>query len=248
MRGWGIAKIDRVASLESSSNPPPPLLANGTPVQAPGAILVVDDHDLLRLGVRALIQAQTASSGASIEVFEAASAAEALALYEQHRESIRLVLLDLALPDTHGLSGLAEFRLRHPSARIVVLSGTGNTSLAQGAVALGASAFLPKSADLKEVVGFIRACGLLEPDTSELSAPAAMPKGLGGYAESAQASAWQELTPRQMQVLQWVLEGKANKEIAQLANLSEGTVKNHVSTILLLFGVRSRAQLISSLR
>ena len=248
MRGWGLAKIDRVASLESSSNPPPSLLASGIPAQAPGAILVVDDHDLLRLGVRALIQAQTASSGASIEVFEAASAAEALALYEKHRESIRLVLLDLALPDTHGLSGLAEFRLRHPSARIVVLSGTGNTSLAQGAVALGASAFLPKSADLKEVVGFIRACGLLEPDASEVPPPATMPKVLGGYAESAQASAWQELTPRQMQVLQWVLEGKANKEIAQLANLSEGTVKNHVSTILLLFGVRSRAQLISSLR
>jgi DNA-binding NarL/FixJ family response regulator len=248
LRGWGLAKIDRVASFESSPNPPPSLLANGTPVQAPGAILVVDDHDLLRLGVRALIQAQTASSGAGIEVFEAASAAEALALYEKHRESIRLVLLDLALPDTHGLSGLAEFRLRHPSARIVVLSGTGNTSLAQGAVALGASAFLPKSADLKEVVGFIRACGLLEPDASEVLPPATMSKVLGGYGESAQASAWQELTPRQMQVLQWVLEGKANKEIAQLANLSEGTVKNHVSTILLLFGVRSRAQLISSLR
>jgi DNA-binding CsgD family transcriptional regulator len=72
-------------------------------------------------------------------------------------------------------------------------------------------------------------------------------KPLAGYAEFAHASAWQELTPRQMQVLQWVLEGKANKEIAQLANLSEGTVKNHVSTILLLFGMRSRAQLISTL-
>jgi DNA-binding NarL/FixJ family response regulator len=156
------------------------------------------------------------------------------------------VLLDLALPDTHGLSGLAEFRLRYPAARIVVLSGTGNTSLAQGAVALGASAFLPKSADLKEVVGFIRACGLLDGGAAQTSPPAM--KTLGGYAETAQASAWQELTPRQMQVLQWVLEGKANKEIAQIANLSEGTVKNHVSTILLLFGVRSRAQLISSLR
>jgi DNA-binding NarL/FixJ family response regulator len=213
----------------------------------PTAILVVDDHDLLRLGVRALVQAQAASSGASIEVFEAGNVAGALALYEEHRDSIGLVLLDLALPDTHGLSGLAEFRLRYPAARIVVLSGTGNTSLAQGAVALGASAFLPKSADLKEVVGFIRACGLLDGGTAPIAPPPAM-KALGGYAETAQASAWQELTPRQMQVLQWVLEGKANKEIAQIANLSEGTVKNHVSTILLLFGVRSRAQLISSLR
>jgi len=223
------------------------LIAEPVPARPPTAILVVDDHDLLRLGVRALVQAQAASSGASIEVFEAGKVADALALYEEHRDSIGLVLLDLALPDTHGLSGLAEFRLRYPAARIVVLSGTGNTSLAQGAVALGASAFLPKSADLKEVVGFIRACGLLDAGAGPIAPPPAM-KTLGGYAETAQASAWQELTPRQMQVLQWVLEGKANKEIAQIANLSEGTVKNHVSTILLLFGVRSRAQLISSLR
>jgi len=223
------------------------LIAEPVSARPPTAILVVDDHDLLRLGVRALVQAQAASSGASIEVFEAGKVADALALYEEHRDSIGLVLLDLALPDTHGLSGLAEFRLRYPAARIVVLSGTGNTSLAQGAVALGASAFLPKSADLKEVVGFIRACGLLDAGAGPIAPPPAM-KTLGGYAETAQASAWQELTPRQMQVLQWVLEGKANKEIAQIANLSEGTVKNHVSTILLLFGVRSRAQLISSLR
>ena len=223
------------------------MIAEPVSARPPTAILVVDDHDLLRLGVRALVQAQAASSGASIEVFEAGKVADALALYEEHRDSIGLVLLDLALPDTHGLSGLAEFRLRYPAARIVVLSGTGNTSLAQGAVALGASAFLPKSADLKEVVGFIRACGLLDAGAGPIAPPPAM-KTLGGYAETAQASAWQELTPRQMQVLQWVLEGKANKEIAQIANLSEGTVKNHVSTILLLFGVRSRAQLISSLR
>jgi DNA-binding CsgD family transcriptional regulator len=96
------------------------------------------------------------------------------------------------------------------------------------------------------VVSFIRACGLLDPTAGATELPA-VAKPLAGYAEFAHASAWQELTPRQMQVLQWVLEGKANKEIAQLANLSEGTVKNHVSTILLLFGMRSRAQLISTL-
>lgn len=216
------------------------------PARAATAILVVDDHDLLRLGVCALVQAQASSAGASIEVFEAGNVATALALYAQHQDAIGLVLLDLALPDTHGLSGLAEFRLRFPAARIVVLSGTGNSSLAQGVIALGAAAFLPKSADLKEVVSFIRACGLLDPDSAGFTPPPA-PRSLSGYAEFAHASAWQELTPRQMQVLQWVLEGKANKEIAQLANLSEGTVKNHVSTILLLFGMRSRAQLISTL-
>ncbi|BEP70948.1 MULTISPECIES: response regulator transcription factor [Variovorax] len=239
-----------MASFDSPSAPPPPLADTGVPAGVSGAILVVDDHDLLRLGVSALVQAQAATSGARIAVFEAGNIADALALYAAHEVAIGLVLLDLALPDTHGLSGLAEFRLRFPAARVVVLSGTANSTLAQGALALGASAFLPKSADLKEMVGFIRACGLFEADGTppQPLPPAALPKSLSGYAEFAHASAWQELTPRQMQVLQWVLEGKANKEIAQLANLSEGTVKNHVSTILLLFGMRSRAQLISMLR
>lgn len=237
-----------MAPFESPSSDPPPSPGNeaGAPARTPGAILVVDDHDLLRLGVCALVQAQAASDGASLEVFEAGTIADALVLYGRHQASIGLVLLDLALPDARGLGGLAEFRQRFPAARVVVLSGTGNTSLAQGALALGASAFLPKSADLKEVVGFIRACGLLGADGAgmpDLAAAAPKPP----VAAPGHASAWQELTPRQMQVLQWVLEGKANKEIAQLANLSEGTVKNHVSTILLLFGMRSRAQLISTL-
>jgi len=57
-----------------------------------------------------------------------------------------------------------------------------------------------------------------------------------------------QLNARQVEILDWVLSGKSNKEIAQLSHLTEGTVKNHVSTLLLLFGMRSRAQLISSLR
>ncbi len=204
---------------------------------------MVDDHDRVRLGVRALVQAQ---AGPAPEVFEAGSLADALQLYATEQARIGLVLLDLALPDTHGLGGLSDFRARYPEARIVVLSGTANASLAQGALALGASAFLPKSADLKEVVGFIRACGLLGSDSGEMLP--AIPKLPASFGQPEHDTAWRELTPRQAQVLQWVLEGKANKEIAQLANLSEGTVKNHVSTLLLLFGMRSRAQLISSLR
>ena len=57
-----------------------------------------------------------------------------------------------------------------------------------------------------------------------------------------------QLTTRQVEVLEWILAGKANRQIAQMTGLSEGTIKNHASTLLLLFGVRSRAQLISLLR
>lgn len=232
--------IARVSTLASSSS----ALAGEAGRRAPRAMLVVDDHDLLRLGVRALVQAQANPSGEALEVLEAGNLADALAIYECAQDAIGLVLLDLALPDTQGLGGLANFHARYPAARIVVLSGTHDASLAQGALALGASAFLPKSADLSEVVSFIRACGLLDANAA-IGLPAA-PRPPAGFAVHTDATR-QQLTPRQQEILQWVLEGKANKEIAQLANLSEGTVKNHVSTILLLFGMRSRAQLISKL-
>jgi len=200
------------------------------------------------LGFRALVQADAAQG---IEVLEAASLEEALALYALHGERIGLVFLDLGLRDTQGLEGLVAFRQQYPRASLVVLSGSSDDSHAQGALALGALAYLPKSADLREVVSFIRAAGLSGPrlQPATVPAPAAAP-GMNGGDAAAQASVTvhgQVLTHRQLQILQWLLQGHSNRDIAQLAHLSEGTVKNHVSTLLLLYGVRSRAQLISAL-
>ncbi len=215
------------------------------------AILIVDDHDLVRLGVRALLQAQASPHGPAVEVFEASSMAQALAVYERSQASIGLVLLDLALPDTRGLSGVSVFLQRYPQARVVALSGAGATALAQNAIAQsalaqGASAFLPKSANLKEVVSFIRACGLLGRDVVD-GLPGTS-RWVGRAPRRSAGGALSSLTGSQARVLQMILEGKSNKEIALLAELREGTVKNYVSTILLLFGVQSRAELISSLR
>jgi len=219
------------------------------------AILVVDDHELVRLGVRALLQAQESPSGATVEVLEAGTLAEALSLYAVHQNVIDLVLLDIALPDTQGVSGVGQFHRRYPDARIVVISGAGASAiaqdgLAQSALAMGASAFLPKTANLKEVVSFIRACGVLGSDALDRLPvqPGGGPQPPLQPARSFSERALQTLSPRHVPVLQLVLEGKNNREIAQAVHLSEGTVKNYVSTILLRFGVRSRAQLISSLR
>lgn len=215
------------------------------------AILVVDDHELVRFGMRALLQSQVSHVRAAIEVLEAGSLAEGLALYQSHEDAIDLVLLDIGLPDTQGFDGLNVFRERFPDARIVVISGAnapsrGHEDLARSALALGAHAFLPKSANLQEVASFIRACGVIGSDAIDGLPQTPNPGRQAGLNLSERAL--QLLAPRHVAILHLVLEGKNNRQIAEIVKLSEGTVKNYVSTILLRFGVRSRAQLISTLR
>lgn len=218
-----------------------------------GGILVVDDHELVRLGFRALVQSQPLIAGqAPIVVFEAHTLAQALALYGEHRTEIAVVLLDLNLPDSDGLDGLIAFRQNFPASTIVVLSGTDNPELIRNVLSLGAISFFSKSGNLGDMVGFVHACVLHGPEAASrrLSRPA---PAFSNFTSTGNASefapvAGQSLSSRQLQILQWLLEGKSNREIGQLACLSEGTVKNHVSTLLLSFGVRSRAQLISKLR
>ena len=202
-------------------------------------ILVVDDHELVRLGLRALLLAETGS----VPVYEARSLADALHLYELHLASHFLVLLDLDLPDAQGLDTLVRFKRAFPASRVVVLSGKDSHALMQGAMALGAQAFLPKTGHLGEVLRYVRDNDLVGlPARPQADAPAPV------HAKAAVAELQPQLNARQVEILDWLLAGKSNKEIAQLSRLTEGTVKNHVSTLLLLFGMRSRAQLISSLR
>lgn len=202
-------------------------------------ILVVDDHELVRLGLRALLLAETGS----VPVYEARSLADALHLYELHLASHFLVLLDLDLPDSQGLDTLVRFKRAFPASRVVVLSGKDSHALMQGAMALGAQAFLPKTGHLGEVLRYVRDNDLVGLPARPLAdAPAPV------HEKAAVAELQPQLNARQVEILDWLLAGKSNKEIAQLSRLTEGTVKNHVSTLLLLFGMRSRAQLISSLR
>ena len=201
-------------------------------------ILVVDDHELVRLGLRALLLAETGS----VPVHEARCLSDALRLYEFHLTSHLLVLLDLDLPDSQGLDTLMRFRRAFPASRVVVLSGKDSHALMHGATALGAQAFLPKTGHLGEVLRYVR-------DNDLAALPLAMPEAPAAVRTTASTAELQpQLNARQVEILDWLLAGKSNKEIAQLSNLTEGTVKNHVSTLLLLFGMRSRAQLISSLK
>lgn len=219
------------------------------PTRARG-ILVVDDHDLVRLGLRTLLLSHASSIGAALEVFEARSLQSALDVYRQRAADIDVVLLDLNLPDTRGLAGLQAFLAEFPAARVAALSGSTDPVLTRRALDAGAAAYLAKSADLQFVVDHLREEGLFD----------AAPAGEGDRAATASQAdgdtteVWTatgrrvKITRRQAEVLDWILAGHSNRQIAEHTHLSEGTVKNHVSALLLTFGVRSRAQLISQLR
>jgi len=215
------------------------------------SMLVVDDHDLVRLGLRTLVQSHALSCGTRMQVHEARSIHDGLRLYREHEGDIRLVILDLHLPDAHGLSGLTSFKEYFPSAHVVILSGESDPALMREAKSRGACAYLTKSADLKQVLDYIRSLGLLgataaSDDTADDNPPTEDSR-CTRIVRTPMGDTLQ-LTARQAQVLDWILSGLSNRQIADMAHLSEGTVKNHVSTLLLLFGVRSRAQLISQLR
>lgn len=216
------------------------------PQTGTATMLVVDDHDLVRLGLRTLAQAHAAEQGRDLVVLEARTLQEALSCYERVGADIGLVLLDLNLPDAHGLSGLSSFVQRFPDARVVVVSGNNDPAVMRDALTRGAQAYLPKSGDLQHVIAYVRSIGLLGLDGS-VAPP--VPAWSDTLEPATRASGpYARLSERQTEILEWILAGRSNKEIADMAHLSEGTVKNHVSALLLHFGVRSRAQLISSLR
>ena len=206
-------------------------------------VLLVDDHELVRVGVKATYGELL---GMAIEWLEATSLHDALELYRQHAD-IDAVLLDLNLADCKGLQGLRMFLQAHPGARVAVFSGTQDEFVIRQARALGAVAYVGKGAMTAETRGTLLA----------LLAPAGSPGAPSGVSSQAlfprlpRAAMYDrvaELGPRHLEILELVLSGCTNQEISQSTQLSLGTVKNYVSSLLLALDVRSRSHLISLFR
>ena len=214
-------------------------------IEAPAArrLLLVDDHELIRRGLRSLY---AEIDGVKIDWLEAASLEEALEVYARN-EPVDAVLLDLNLNDSKGLQGLRRFVQCHPDARVAVFSGTQDEFVVRQARALGAVAYLHKGAvmeDMRRTLGALLQIRLDKHDGA-ISVPAALfPK----FAGSALYERVSELGPRHLEILELVLSGCANQEISQCMSLSLGTVKNYVSALLLALDVKSRSHLISLFR
>lgn len=197
-------------------------------------ILIVDDHALIREGLRQVLK----GLDNEVEVLEAGSCTRAFELALMHLD-LDLVLLDYHLPDMNGLEALDVFARQVPELPIIVLSGSVNPKIMQQVMNKGAAAFLTKSGvsdELLSVTRLVLAGNIyVPPELIASSASALMDAPVADLLAP-------QFTPRQVEVLYLLLDGYTNKEIGKMLSLSDETVKNHVSSILRGFGVQTRTQ------
>jgi len=192
-------------------------------------ILIVDDHELFRDGLSLTLSALTTGQSQPT-VLHADSADAAISMQQQH-SLFDLVLLDLGLPDTHGLKVLKQFQTVMPECPVVIISATEKHDDIMRALDAGASGFIPK-ATLSNV--------LLSALQLVLSGGRYLPPQLLSIAPRSQ-----HLTDRQMEVLQHLSNGMTNKMIARELNLSESTVKAHIRKVFSVLQAKNRSHAIS---
>ena len=191
-------------------------------------ILSVDDHPLLRSGIGALIATQPDMQ----LVAEAANGKEAVQLYRELRPDV--TLMDLQMPDMSGLDAIIAIKSEDPSARVIVLTTYSGDVLAQRALKAGAQAYVLKSLVRTEILDTIR---LVNAGEKRIQADVA--------ADMAMHTADAALTGREIQVLQLVGSGYANKAISAKLDINEETTKTHIKNILAKLGARDRTHAVS---
>jgi DNA-binding NarL/FixJ family response regulator len=214
------------------------------PAGVASRVLVVDDHELVRIGIRSVLQM---AGEAELEILEAANLHDAMNLYREVPD-IALVLLDLNMPDCRGLHGLKQFVEGFPDARVAVVSGTQDEFVVGQVRALGAIGYVTKGQAPKIMADFV--LGLIRNDHEAAGAGpvCGAPNGFLRFPKSSKYDRVAELGPRHLEILDHVLFGCSNQEISTSTGLSLGTIKNYVSTILLALDVKSRSHLISLFR
>jgi DNA-binding NarL/FixJ family response regulator len=202
---------------------------------APLRVLLVDDHALVRAGMRSLLQDLP-----DIEVVaEAGDGAEALAAAERERPDV--VLMDIAMKGMNGLEAAARLRERLPEVKVIILSMHTSEEYVLLALRAGAAAYLIKDSATSELE---RALKCVMRGETYLS-PAISRQMVDGYVQRVGASAGPEpLTPRQREVLKRIAEGRSTKEIAFELNLSVKTVETHRAQIMERLGIRDVAGLV----
>jgi DNA-binding NarL/FixJ family response regulator len=190
-------------------------------------VVLVDDHRLFRESLGVLLAVHE-----GIEVVaEGANGEDAVRLAREHRPDV--VLLDVEMPGQSVLTSLVEIRSASPSTRVIVLTMHENTPLARQLLLRGASAYLIKTIGHHELVAALRASTDDERDMVTLSVSRG---GLAGLT----AAGGPVLSAREIEVLELVSRARSNHAIAEELQISEGTVKRHLSNINAKLGSTSR--------
>jgi DNA-binding NarL/FixJ family response regulator len=197
-------------------------------------ILLVDDQSLIRQGLRALLELEP-----DLEVVgEAENGQSAIALVETLNPDV--LLLDIRMPVMDGVAVTREIGQRFTDTKVLVLTTFDDEQYVAQALHYGAKGYLLKDTPSEELAAAIRAVykgytqlgpGLFEKAMQKVPAPPTSPP-----------AGWEQLTPREKEVLKLIAAGASNREIAESLYISEGTVKNHVTRILNQLGLRDRTQ------
>jgi DNA-binding NarL/FixJ family response regulator len=188
-------------------------------------IQLVDDHLIMRMGLRSLIETQPDMA----VIAEASSGEAAPRQFERWQPDV--VLMDLRMPGISGVQTTAAIRQKHPHARVIVLTTFDHDEDIYRALQAGAAGYLLKNIDSHRLLETIRAV-----HTGRYKLPADV------AARLAQRMAAPELSPREREVLELIVKGRSNKEIGTDLGVAENTVKNHVKVILEKLGVQDRVQ------
>ncbi len=199
-------------------------------------IVLVDDQTLIREGIRGLL-----ALADDVEVVaDGGDGDEALSLVAEHRPDV--LLLDLRMPRRDGIATLEALQQRGDAVPVLVLTTFDDDELVFGAMRAGAAGYMLKDVTLDQLVGAIRELAgggtLWQPAVTDrlLRAVRQRPAVVEGIERPP------PLTERELDILRLVVAGYSNREIAAAIHLAPGTVKNHVSNVLLKLGVRDRTR------
>ena len=198
-------------------------------------VLIVDDHEVVRLGLRTLLSNQADI----IVVDEAASAQEAVEKTMQYHPNV--VVMDIRMPGRNGIEACKDIKAELPDVHIIMLTSYAEDEMLFDAISAGAAGYVLKQGGSEDLIRAIRRVG----QGDALLDPAVTQRVLARVRQATrqeQAAAFADLTEQELRVLGLVSKGRTNKGIAKALFLGEGTVRNYVSSILSKLSLTNRAE------